>query len=513
MTHLNQAGPAPRPDRPDPYALPPDAIREPPHSLWRAFRQIGPGLILAASIVGTGELINTTSLGAQAGFSLLWLILVSCVIKVFIQVELGRYAITHGKTSLAAFDTLPGPRLGASWMCWLWLMMTLATQAQIAAMEGTVGQAAHMAFPGASDAMARAAGRMVAGWDTFLSTREEYIWAGLTSLAAILLLLSGGYRRLERVTTLLVALVTLFTVASVGILQWTRFRIVLPDLESGFGLAVPASAVALAFSAFGITGVGASELFAYPYWCIEKGYARFAGPRSEDEAWAHRARGWTRVMQLDAWFSMAIFTVATAAFYLLGAAVLHPQGLNPQGPKMIPTLSEMYIGPLRGTPLRVIAPYTRVAFLIGAWAVLFKTLYVATAANSRLTADFLDLTGLWRIKDVRSREWTIRVFCVVYPLAALGLYFGLREPLTLIKIGGIAQGLMLPVIAGATIFLRQRDNDRRVGPIFLTDVFTWIAFFGITAVALYSLNDTVRKQLLPPPAAQILPRSSEATPP
>jgi Mn2+/Fe2+ NRAMP family transporter len=90
----------------DLYALPPEAVREPPHSLSRAIRQIGPGLILAASIVGTGELINTTSLGAEAGFSLLWLILLSCIIKVFVQVELGRYAITHGRTTLEAFDSL-----------------------------------------------------------------------------------------------------------------------------------------------------------------------------------------------------------------------------------------------------------------------------------------------------------------------------------------------------------------------------------------------------------------------
>ncbi len=77
---------------------------------WPAsIRQIGPGLILAASIVGTGELINTTSLGAKAGFSLLWLILLCCVIKVFVQVELGRYAITHGKTTLAAFDYAARP--------------------------------------------------------------------------------------------------------------------------------------------------------------------------------------------------------------------------------------------------------------------------------------------------------------------------------------------------------------------------------------------------------------------
>src|SRR5208337_3977990 len=140
----------------DLYALPADAVREPPRTLAGTIRQIGAGLILAASIVGTGELINTTGLGAKAGFSLLWLILLSCVIKVFVQVELGRYAITHGKTTLAAFDTLPGPRLGASWICWLWLVMMLTTQAQIAAMEGTVGQAAHMAFPGASEAMASA---------------------------------------------------------------------------------------------------------------------------------------------------------------------------------------------------------------------------------------------------------------------------------------------------------------------------------------------------------------------
>src|SRR4051812_41784482 len=169
-------------DPPDLYALPADAIREPPRTFFRAIRQIGPGLILAASIVGTGELINTTGLGAKAGYSLLWLIVLSCVIKVFVQVELGRYTITHGKTTLAAFDTLQGPRLGASWMCWLWVAMMLTTQAQIAAMEGTVGQAAHMASPEASRAMAAAIGRVVPVWETFLQSRQEYLWASLTTL-------------------------------------------------------------------------------------------------------------------------------------------------------------------------------------------------------------------------------------------------------------------------------------------------------------------------------------------
>ncbi len=31
--------------------------------------------------------------------------------------------------------------------------------------------------------------------------------------------------------------------------------------------------------------VGASELVAYPYWCLEKGYARAAGKRDNSIAW------------------------------------------------------------------------------------------------------------------------------------------------------------------------------------------------------------------------------------
>jgi Mn2+/Fe2+ NRAMP family transporter len=375
--------------------------------------------------------------------------------------------------------------------------MMLATLSQTAAMEGTVGQAAHMAFPNASRAIADGAGRLVPALGTYLSSHEEHFWAAVTTVAAVLLLLSGGYRRLEKITTFLVAAVTLFTVASVMVLQWTSFRVDLADLKAGFKLAVPASAVALGFSAFGITGVGASELFAYPYWCIEKGYARFAGQRSDSEAWAHRARGWTRVMQLDAWFSMVIFTVATIAFYFLGAAVLHPQGLDPKGKEMIPVLSLMYLQPLEGTPLAWVRPFTRVGFLLGAWAVLFKTLYVATAGNSRLTADFLNLVGVWHPVDSAARERMVKLFCVVYPSLSLAIYYGFREPQGLIQAGGIAQALMLPFIAGATLYLRQRDADRRVGPAFLSDIFTWLAFFSISAVALYSTIDQLKGLVLP----------------
>ena len=209
-----------------------------------------------------------------------------------------------------------------------------------------------MAFPGASQAMAARGGSDRPAWGTFLATREEYFWAAITTLAAILLLLSGGYRRLEKITTVLVAAVTLFTVASVVILQWTEFRISLRRPRAGPDVRVPrrgAGPGVLGVRDHRRGGLGAGRLSLLVH--REGLRPQHAGPRTDDEGWADRARGWIRVMQLDAWFSMVVFTVATVAFYLLGAAVLHPQGLDPKGSEMIPTLSQMYLQPLQGTPL------------------------------------------------------------------------------------------------------------------------------------------------------------------
>jgi Mn2+/Fe2+ NRAMP family transporter len=57
----------------DPYALRPEDIEDPPPTAWRALSRLGPGMVLAAAIVGSGELIATTTLGAQAGYVALWL--------------------------------------------------------------------------------------------------------------------------------------------------------------------------------------------------------------------------------------------------------------------------------------------------------------------------------------------------------------------------------------------------------------------------------------------------------
>ena len=93
----------------DPYQLRPADITDAPRSLGAVFSRVGPGLVLAASIVGSGELIATTTLGAQVGYAALWVILVSCIVKPVIQAEMGRYTIATGETALEAMNHVPGP--------------------------------------------------------------------------------------------------------------------------------------------------------------------------------------------------------------------------------------------------------------------------------------------------------------------------------------------------------------------------------------------------------------------
>jgi manganese transport protein len=473
----------------DPYAMPPDGIREPPQSLWAALRKIGPGIILAGSIVGSGELLLTTSLGAEYGFAFLSLILYSCVVKVFVQIELGRHAISSGKPTLGALNGLPGPRWRVHWQVWWWFFMLLFTVSQLGAMVGGVGQALHLAMPLGTERLANEVAPYSASVADAIRSHPEHPWAALTALTAVALLLAGGYKTIEKITTVLVVGVTLVTVICVAALPGSGYPITTADLSAGFTLALPAAGIAAAFGTFGITGVGASELYSYPYWCLEKGYARFVGRCSDDPAWERRARGWMRVLYLDAWVSMLVFTTATVAFYILGATVLHRQNLVPKKTEMIATLSEMYV-PTFGD-------WTRFAFLIGAWAVLFKTLYVASASHSRLTTDFLSLANFINVDSADRRRRWIRRFCVFFPLFALVLYLAFRDPRLMVIMGGFVQAATLPVISGATIYLRYRRTDPRIAPSKLSDACLWLAVISITIVAAYAVRDWSMNQLWP----------------
>ncbi len=473
----------------DPYALPPEDIQEPPATLWAALRKIGPGIVLAGTIVGSGELLLTTGLGAKHGFVFLWLILFSCVIKVFVQVELGRYAISSGKPTLGALQGIRIFGVPGTWLLWWWFVMLLCTVLQLGGMTGSIGQALNLAFPQFADGWANIAGRISPAAAGYFQERREFPWAIVICLVTVALIYRGSYRRIEWLTTIIVVSVTLVTVVAAASLGATDYPVHWDAVKEGLAFRIPPAGIADAFAVFGITGVGATELFYYPYWCLEKGYARYVGYADGSADWERRAKGWIRVLYLDAWVSMVVFTISTVAFYMMGAAVLHPQNLEPKGSALIDTLSQMYVAPF--------GQWARVVFLIGAGAVLFKTLYLSCAGNSRLTVDFLNLVGFTKVTTPEARARMIQRFCLFFPALALAFYIFARDPQMMVKVGGIAQAATLPMIAFATVYFRYRRVDTRLKPLAIVDALLWIAVVSITIVAVYSVTTSVSQLLAP----------------
>jgi hypothetical protein len=178
---------------------------------------------------------------------------------------------------------------------------------------------------------------------------------------------------------------TVFTLLAVWMLRYTNYHFGWKRSVGWLQFKFPPHVVAIAFGAFGITGVASDEIIAYNYWCLEKGYAAYTGPRTNDEAWKARARGWIRVMYLDATVAMIIYTSVTAAFYLLGAAVLHEENVVPEGNQVIETLALMYT--------QTIGPGARTIYLVGAFFVLFSSVFASLAAWTRLFPDIFHQLG------------------------------------------------------------------------------------------------------------------------
>ncbi len=441
----------------DPYLLTANEVEDAPTRPFDTLKRIGPGLVTASAVVGTGELIATPVLGAENGYLLLWLVILSCVIKVVVQNELGRYAIGTGETGVEALNRLPGPRLRVSWVLWLWLCMYTTTLMTQSSMLAGIAEVMNRVFPSISIP----------------------VWVWTLTIGTIVLLVVGRYGFIEKISISLVVCFTFVTVGAALVLMLRPEYFSWARLAGGFSFHLPQGGLATAAAVFGITGVGSADLINYPYWCIEKGYARYAGPRDETPAWLSRARGWIRVMGVDVVFSASVYTFATVAFYLLGAGILHGLGVVPEGTEMIRTLSNIYTETLGG--------WSNYLFLGGAIAVLYSSLFAGTAAAARAYADFVRVLGGYDRHDAAARFRYIRVFSAVLLLIPVLYYVLLREPVLMVKIGGIAQALMLPIIGATTLYLRYVHLPRRILPKGWITLALWVST-TLTAVMMgYSL--------------------------
>ncbi len=536
-----EAGGLSEPGVTNPYSRSVDSFQEPPTNFLGTLKHLGPGMILVGSIVGSGELIMTTKLGAEVGFLLLWFILASCFLKVVVQAELVRYTISSGKTFLEVYNELPGPGhqrpvwltrswlvlvlvgfivgvacysnpafggdgaaiLGVSpsvwivvlivgcliagaaqiqkrqltrqdpverprinWFMWVYLVSVLLMYINGGAIVGGAGQAVELALPGK------------------LGSHGSVIWTIVVAISAAAILLSGGYKVLERVSIGLVFAFTLITILCTVLLQWTGYAVTWDDIQSGLefrifpdslmtGL-VASTIVMTALAAYAGTGIGHYEMITYTYWCVEKGYARNAGECVAGDDWPRRARGWVKVMYTDVFLTMFVYTSSTLCFYFLGAAILNQKQVDPDAKQTLSTLQEMYTSVIHQFTDGALASWAATGFIVGAFFVLFSTVLAGAAGGARLLTDALCVMRLIDPADYPARQKSIRVLLCVSLGTGTLMYSLFTNPPLMLMIASLVSVVLYPALALGTIWLRHRGVDSRILPSRPTTVFLWI---------------------------------------
>ena len=425
---------------------------------------LGPGIVITGGVIGSGELIITPLQAAKFGFVLLWAVIISCLIKYFLQVEVGRHCIVHKRTIFESLNACIGPKFrGTSWLVLLFMLAWTPAQIGAVGMVGALAGLLHGLLPLNED------------WST-------PIWAMIVVCVIQAVLWKGLYRHLERAIVTLVVGFSLSVFIALAMLQGTDYALHADDILSGLTFSLgdaPQLAAFAVISLMGALGVAATELFVYSYWVLEKGYANNVGP-SDSEGWQQRARGWIRTLKIDAGLATLLTTTVTVSYFLLGCAILFRQGKMPEGMGVVEQMALIYTDTY-GT-------WSHSLFLFGAFCTLTSTVMSGTAANGRAFTDLFCSLGFLGRNRPKAIKRSQRIVQSVYLGSLLILFLWLQKPpATLVVLSGYLIAMFATPLAIIGICWLAFKTDRRLRMSRITTVFLLGSVTVILACLLFAL--------------------------
>ncbi|GAB3463292.1 Nramp family divalent metal transporter [Kineococcus endophyticus] len=295
-------------------------------------RQLGPGLLAAATGVGAGDLVATMVAGARFGTVLLWAALVGAVLKLALGEGVGRWHLASGTTLMDGWRRLgrwATTFFGAYIVVWGFVYGATAMSA--------VGLPLNALFGG-------------------LPVRY---WAMIAGVLGLALVWAQRYHAFEKFMTVLV-LLKFVSVVSVAVLVMPS----LGDVTSGLVPRLPEGSTVYVLGLVGGVG-GTITMAAYGYWMFAKGW---------------RGTGWLSMMRLDNAVGYVMTGVFVVAMLVVGSAMLFGQDLTTSDDGLL----------LLGTALgEQYGNWARLLFLTGFLAVTTSSLLGVWNGVSLMFADWV----------------------------------------------------------------------------------------------------------------------------
>jgi len=366
----------------------------------------GPGLIVAATGIGSGDIVSATVGGARYGVVLLWAIAVGAFFKFVLSEGIARWQLATGLTALEGWAAHLPPWVKYYFGAYLFLW----TVAVSAALTNATGLGISNLTGGA----------IPQSWG-----------AVLHSLIGFAFVWVGGYNLFEKLMKLLVGIMG-FSVLVCAVLIARDWQHIVQGL---FIPTIPAASGTYVLSIIG--GIGGSiTILSYNYWMREE---KISG--AGDLGYV---RGDVAVAYLfTAIFGMSIMVIANQAFFLAGATVTDAQA--------VPRMAEV-LGTLLG-------PFGVYAYALGFWAAVFASLLGVWQSVPYLYADFYGVvTGaspqqrheITKVTSTPYRSALAMITLVPIPFAFTG------RPIAIIVIYTIVGSLFVPFLAATLLYLNNR---------------------------------------------------------
>jgi len=403
------------------------------------FAVLGPGLLVAATGIGAGDLATASFTGSILGTAVLWAAVVGAFLKYVVTEGLARWQLATGDTLLEGLVHKIGRPVG-----WLFLPYLVIWSFFVAsALMSACGVTLHAMIPLFEDPVV---GKIVFGV--------------LSSLLGLALVLAGGYPLFEKIMRVCIGLMFL-TVIVTAVLLWPGTG------EIVRGLLVPSipdiAGQGLTWTVALMGGIGGTfTILCYGYWIREEGRS---------------GTGYLRTCRIDLGMGYVMTALFGVAMVIIGSTI----EIEGRGATLLVRLSEQLLEPL--------GPMGKWMFLIGAAGAVFSSLLGVWQAVPYL---FADTWGLLRRGDaagagpavIDTGSLPYRAYLVALAvLPMLGLFWRFQEIQKLYAIIGATfipfLALALLILNGRADWVGQRFKNRPATVVVLAATlvfFLWIAW-------------------------------------
>ena len=379
--------------------------QQPPRSFVEYMRSFGPGIVVVLTWLGAGDIVDMGVAGGNYGYSLMWVLVLSVVVRYLFVSLIARYQLCNQHQESVLDGLVRVHRLYAPL---LFAAAVVMSHVYASYMTVGIGEACV----------------------NLMGYGQTWQWAMLWNVIALLLIFRPAYRRVETLFKILLAVLTLCflgTAISVGpnpqgVLRGL-YRVSLPDQSGNYNALLVATAM------IGAVGGSLGNLL-YPYFLENKGW---------------RGRQFLRVQRYDFLLAVVAMILLNLSIWTLGAELLYPHKLTIKHMDDLPKLLSEVIGS-RG----------RTVFYVGIFAAVFTSLIGHALGLALLGSHAYQR---WRLGHVLSSKafesHPVYRLIVIWSLLSPLVWTlpGMPDFVTLTLVSNSLQVVLIPVIAGGLWYI------------------------------------------------------------